>query len=85
MICYNTVQVVPQPWRIVESRTSRLPTWTRQGALPDRRCSLPSHTEVLAEAGHGAEEIATLAAAESRRLFGRGVRVQSVEGEMNGY
>jgi len=46
---------------------------------------LIEHTEVLAEAGHGAEEIATLAAAESRRLFGRGLRVQYVEGEMNGY
>ena len=46
---------------------------------------LTDHTEVLAEAGHGAEEIATLVATESRRLFGRGVRVQSVEGAMNGY
>ena len=46
---------------------------------------LTEQTEVLAEAGHGAEEAATLVAAESRRLFSTGARVQSVGGEMNGY
>lgn len=50
------------------------------------RLLLTEHTaEVLADAGHGAGDIAKPVAAKSRRLSPGGVLVGSVEGGMNGY